>query len=353
MKATTEWLASINLSQAMRWEYELKSFPRLTGRSTRVVYTEYDLPRPTIEPHDVILDAHGTVWFSNFGELALGKMDPKSGKVTEYPIPELKKGFPTGMLDLEIGPDGDLWTALMFQGGIARFNPKTEGFRLYPIPAEWQSDSTQQTFVTPTGSHVDGKVWVKNSDGDHMLRLDAETGKYEDLGSFEDAKGRRIWGYAIPADSLNNLYMLNFSAADVGKIDAKSKRLTVYPTPNPGSRPRRGRTDAQDRIWFAEYGANAIGVLDTKTERIREWQLATPWNSPYDVVLDKNAEAWTAGMQTDRITRIDTNTNRITEYQLPHATNIRRVFIDNSTSPVTLWVGSNHGASIVKVEPLD
>src|SRR5581483_4960846 len=103
MKATTEWLASINLSQATRWEYELKTFPRLTGRSTRVIYTEYDLPRSTIEPHDVILDAQGMVWFSNFGELALGKMDPKTGKVTEYPIPELKKGFPTGMLDLEIG----------------------------------------------------------------------------------------------------------------------------------------------------------------------------------------------------------------------------------------------------------
>jgi hypothetical protein len=29
------------------------------------------------------------------------------------------------------------------------------------------------------------------------------------------------------------------------------------------------------------------------------------------------------------------------------------VFVDNSTSPVTFWTGSNHGASIVKVEPLD
>jgi len=27
--------------------------------------------------------------------------------------------------------------------------------------------------------------------------------------------------------------------------------------------------------------------------------------------------------------------------------------VDNTTSPVTFWVGSNHGASIVKVEPQD
>jgi virginiamycin B lyase len=29
------------------------------------------------------------------------------------------------------------------------------------------------------------------------------------------------------------------------------------------------------------------------------------------------------------------------------------MFVDNSTTPVTFWVGSNHGASIVRIEPLD
>ena len=32
---------------------------------------------------------------------------------------------------------------------------------------------------------------------------------------------------------------------------------------------------------------------------------------------------------------------------------IRRVFVDDKSNPGTLWVGSNHGASIVKVEPLN
>jgi virginiamycin B lyase len=29
------------------------------------------------------------------------------------------------------------------------------------------------------------------------------------------------------------------------------------------------------------------------------------------------------------------------------------VFVYNNTTPVTFWVGSNHGASIVKIEPLE
>src|SRR5204863_723804 len=105
-RALAEFLSGVNLNGRASWPYELKTLPRPTGRSTRVVITEYDLPRATIQPHDVIVDS-GMVWFAEFGEQFLGKMDPKTGKVTEYPIPELKKGFPTGTLDLESGADGN------------------------------------------------------------------------------------------------------------------------------------------------------------------------------------------------------------------------------------------------------
>ena len=77
------------------------------------------------------------------------------------------------------------------------------------------------------------------------------------------------------------------------------------------------------------------------------------WSSPYDVMIDKNDEAWTGSMITDQVTRVDTKTGQSVDYLLPRTTNIRRVYVDNSTTPVTFWVGSNHGASIVKLEPLD
>ena len=67
-------------------------------------------------------------------------------------------------------------------------------------------------------------------------------------------------------------------------------------------------------------------------------------------MIDKNDEAWTGSMITDRITRLDTKSGQFNEYLLPRSTNIRRVFTDNSTNPPSLWVGSNHGASIVKIE---
>ena len=55
----------------------------------------------------------------------------------------------------------------------------------------------------------------------------------------------------------------------------------------------------------------------------------------------------------DRVARLNPRTGQFVEYLLPRSTNIRRVFVDNSTSPVTFWTGSNHGASIIKLEPLE
>lgn len=127
----------------------------------------------------------------------------------------------------------------------------------------------------------------------------------------------------------------------------------LIPTPTPRSRPRRGRMDAQDRLWFAEFNGGKIGMFDTRTEKFQEWSVPTPYTAPYDVVLDKHGEVWGAGMETDRIMRMDPKTGTFTEYLLPRQTNIRRVFVDNSTTPVTFWVGNNESASIVKVEPLD
>jgi streptogramin lyase len=350
------YLATVNLSSASNWEYSLKTLPRPTGRSTHVVITEYDLPRKTIMPHDVIVDEHGTAWYSDFGEQYFGKLDPKTGKVTEWPVPKPKPNFPEGMLDLEEAPDGTMWLGIMSQAGLARFDPKTEKFRIYSAPEVMNDDGTPKAGVrmreVTTKYAVDGKVWSTEDNGE-ISRFDVNTGAYE---RFEALKGTAFapYGiYGIAADSRNNLYFAEISHGHIGRIDAKTKEVSFYTIPSPNSRPRRIEMDSQDRLWFAEYGGNKIGLFDTKTEKFTEWTMPTPWTWPYYVTQDKNGELWTGGMNTDRVVRLDPKTGEIVEYLMPKDTNIRRVFVDNSTTPVTFWTGSNHGASIVKVEPLD
>jgi len=354
-QALAEFLSGVNLNGRPSWPYELRTLPRPTGRSTRVVITEYDLPRPTIQPHDVIVDPDGVAWYCNFGEQTLGKLDPRTGRVTEYRVPELKPGFPTGALSVRFDRDSNLWLGMMFQGGIAKFDRKTATFSTWSLPPDVNKDMTQVNMTSPLHSRVDGKVWTNNNGFAAVHRLDLATGKFETWEPFREsaARGRNHNIYDVIADSKNNAYFTDFLNEHIGRIDAKTGVLTLYTIPTPRSAPRRGQMDAQDRLWFGEYRGNKIGMFDTRAERFAEWTAPRPWSQPYDVTLDKNGEAWTGSMLDDRVLRLDPKTGVFTEYLLPRSTNIRRVFVDSSTTPVTFWVGSNHGASVIKLEPLD
>jgi virginiamycin B lyase len=351
-RGAAEYLASINLSSRSQWNFELKTLPRPTGAATRVIYTEYDLPRETISPHDVIVDSRGMVWYSSFGEQNLGRLDPRTGKVTEFPIEEHKPGFPTGLLGLRSDRDGNLWLGNMYQATIAKFDRNTETFKFWPLQGDENIDAAQINMVSPQSSDVDGKVWAQNNGFAGVHRLDVATGKIETWEPFKGVPGPHNIYDVIP-DSRNNVYFTDFRQRHIGRIDAKSGEIKLYEIPTPNSAPRRGTMDARDRLWFGEYRGDRIGMLDTRTGQFKEWPVSPRWSAPYDVITDKNEEAWTGSMLSDQVTRLNTRTGEAINYLLPRTTNIRRVYVDNSTAPVTFWAGSNHGASIVKVEPLE
>jgi virginiamycin B lyase len=344
-----EYLATLNLSGGNGLTYPLKTEPRPTGAATHVVYTTYDLPKPTRQPHDVIVDSQGIVWYASFGEQILGKLDPRTGKVTEYEIPTLKPGAPMGILGMRFDHDENPWLAMQFQAGIAKFDRKTETFQTWSLPPELNGPHVQVNQVSPERAYIDGKVWLQDAGTYTVMRLDIATGKFE---LFEPYKIPRPNVYDVIPDSRNNGYFLTMGAEEVGRIDAKTGQMQIFKTPTKGSGPRRGMMDDQDRLWFGENRSDKIGMFDTKTQSFHEWA-PTPGGWPYDVTIDKNGEVWSGGEYNDRIVRLDPKTGSFTEYLMPGHTNVRRVWVDNKTTPVTFWVGSNHTASIVKLEPLE
>ena len=221
-----QYLSTINLSSSSTWSYPLKTFPRPEGKDTQVIVTEYDLPRAVIEPHDVIVDSQGMAWYSNFGEQNIGRLDPKTAKVTEFPVPILKPGFPTGNLGLQFDEDGAIWLAAMNQGGIAKFDTKTEKFRTWTLPPEWNNAATQVNMVHPERSSVDGKVWLENHGYTMILRMDLASGTFEPFepfkGAFEKGEVHNI--YDVVPDSKNNAYFTDFEQGQIGRVDAKPGR---------------------------------------------------------------------------------------------------------------------------------
>jgi streptogramin lyase len=343
-----QYLSSINLSSTDHWKYPLKTHSRPSGKATQVIYTEYDLPQRTRQPHDVIVDSEGMAWYASFGEQILGKLDPRTGEVTEYPIPRLKQGSPTGILALRFDRDENLWMGMQFQGGIAKFDKKTGKFQTWSLPPELNGDHVQINQVSPEHAHVDGKVWLQDAGTYTVLRLDLKTGKFEVFAPYAIPRPNI---YDVISDPQNNVYFTVLGAAHIGRIDAQTGKIKLFQTPTAGSGPRRGMLDQTGRLWFGENRADRIGMFDTKTEQFKEWRAPTPGSWPYDVTADRNGDVWSGGEFTDTVQRLDPKTGEFIEYLLPRFTNIRRVFVDNRTAPVTFWVGNNHGASIVKVEP--
>jgi virginiamycin B lyase len=345
-----QYLSTVNLSSGPSWNYDFKTHPRPSGKATRVIYTEYDLPQKTRQPHDVIVDSQGMAWYASFGEQILGKLDPKTGKITEYQLPRLKPGSPTGSLALRFDEDENLWLGMQFQGGVAKFDRKTEKFQTWSLPPELNGDYVQINQVSPEHSRVDGKIWLQDAGTYTVLRLDPKSGKFEVFTPFAIPRPNI---YDVISDAQNNAYFTVFGGTQIGRIDAKTGKVDLYPTPTAGSAPRRGMIDRQGRLWFGENRGDRIGMFDTRTQKFQEWPAPTTGSWPYDVTADKNGDAWSGEEFTDTVQRLNPRTGEFTEYLLPKFTNVRRVFVDNSTTLVTFWVGNNHGASVVKLEPLE
>jgi streptogramin lyase len=343
------YLSTLNLSSADTWKFAFQPHARPRGKATQVIYTEYDLPQKTRQPHDVVVDSSGMAWYASFGEQILGKLDPRTGKITEYTLPRLKAGLPTGSLALRFDKDENLWLGMQFQGGIAKFDRRTEKFQTWSLPPELNGDYVQINQVSPEHADVDGKVWLQDAGTYTVLRLDLKSGKFEVFAPFAIPRPNI---YDVISDAQNNVWFTVFGGEQIGRIDAKTGKIALYKTPTAGSAPRRGMMDAQGHFWFGENRGDRIGMFDTRTEKFTEWKPPTPGTWPYDVTADKNGEVWSGGEFSDTIERLDPKSGAFIEYLLPLFTNVRRVFVDNSTTPVTFWVGNNHGASIVKLEPL-
>lgn len=351
-KAAAQYLERVSLNNPDSEQIEFKPQPRPKGRATHVIITQYDLPRPNAMPHDVVIHSNGHAWYSDFGSQFVGELDPATGQVHEYAIPVVREEQPRGGLDIDLDHDGNAWLGMMFQAGIAKIDTKTKQVTVYPYPKEWLGPNTQVSMVSPQNSHVDGKVWSNNQETREYYRLDLATGRFENTGQAVDPSGRHISAYGMPTDRQNNLYLLEFGGTSIGMRNAKTLEVTIWRTPTPGSKPRRGRIDEQNRLWFAEYH-HGIAMFDPQTKVIKEWVTPTAWDNPYAVYPTRNGEVWTGSMHTDLVTRLNTKDDSFVQYLLPKNTNIRRVFVtENGPRPV-FWAGSNHGASIVRVEPLD
>jgi streptogramin lyase len=351
-----KFLSSVNLSAADTFQFPLKTLPRPKGKATQVIYTTYDLPRPDASPHDEVFDAQGNLWYSDFNSQFIGKLDPKTGKVVEYPVPQSRLGqIAQGGLQIDIDKEGRIYYGNMSQMQIVRLDPKTGKMETFksPVPESELGDA-HLTMIDPAFQQVDGKIWINvayaTGEAGGTWHIDLATNTWTRVTYPEGSP--RAQAYDVVADSKNNVYGMNMNNDKIWMTDAKTLKTVWYDFPTKGGGCRRGHIDSQDRVWCGAFNRNSMAMFDPETKKVTEWKNPTEWTRPYDAQFDDKTYLWGAGMDNDLAIRMNTKTGEFTEYLLPHETNVRHVEVQKSGPLSSMWLGDQHGGTIVRVEPL-
>ena len=345
-----KWLAKVRGPASV--DDPLLVFPPPRGASTRVIVTEYEVPRLFLTGHDVAGDSGGNIWYSSHMTNHIGKLDPRTGIVTEYEIP-LTPGSMPGTHRVQVDKKGIVWLSENWSHNLTSLDPETGKFNQVHI---------DRVDVLPNSPGIgnmelapDGFVWSNmNGSPGGVKKIDPKTGKVVEQFPFEGASydslisaDGNFWAGGSPGGPNGNY-------AEI--LDIRTGKMLQLSTGAHQSAPKRGGFDLYDNAWFG--GTNGTLVeLDAKARQLREYWPPTPYNPYsdfYDAMPDKHAEVWAGEMHGRDVVRFDPRTERWRVYEMPEPfAHDRRTWIDNSTDPVSVWYIDSSGGYIVRIQPLE
>ena len=343
-----EYLATVNLSGGKTtWPYELKMLPRPKGKATRVIITQWDMPRRDTVAHDATVDSKGNFWFTDETRQWVGRLDPKTSVIKEWPVPAVKPDSLSGTRDIVTDKDDNVWFPVRVDGGaslVSKFEPATEKLTMV--------DGSFGQFV---GLGGDGNIWTGTN---IFYRLNTQTMKVDRTWDWRKSPnmpaGARMACYQIAADSKGNPWCTGYFGSFIINVNAETGEAHFWPTPTPNAMPRRNRMDSQDRYWFAEYTADKVGMFDTKTEKFQEWPLPNKYTTPYAASFpDKNGFVYASSNMTERVSRLDPKTGDVVEYLMPTDFDSKKITPVSTASGVAVFMANTRNARIIRIEPLD
>lgn len=368
--------------------------PRPSGDATQVVITEYDLPRPDMPgylqvhngsdwsegtptryygrgPHDVVVDADGMAWIADdtIPERSLAKLDPRTGKVTEYKLPDQKNGSAVSTHTLMMDEKSNtVWTNNGNDDEFLSLDPRTGTFTRWPRQASIKFDVGGTLTVD-----LEGNPWAPSGDG--AIKLDVKTGRYSEYPAPTPGLGT----YGIATDGRSNVWYSSPGGDRVVKVDNRtgdSTEIVVGPrrdlpfiTPfdleaytklrqgaNVGTPqmkgPRRGGGDTQGNyVWFGEFQGNSLLRVDIRDNSTKEYPMPVPYSNPYAAVVDKNHNVWINILSADRVSRFNPSTEKFTEYSMPtRGTEVRHIGVDNRPAVPEIWICYDRPNKIARLQ---
>ena len=340
-----QWLTRVRGPNAQ--DGPVRVFPRPRGPSTRVVVTEYDLPREHLALHDAAIDNEGQIWYTSHKTRYVGRLDPKTGITTEYTLP-LTPGVMPGSHHAKVDQDGIVWISENWAHQLSRLDPQTR--EVSQVRIESSTPLNAPSFGNFTIDQ-DGYLWDAREN--RVTRRDPLTGRilkewplqttnsYDNLISYDG----KFWAGSGPAQWGNTVEMLEIETGKWLNLNSGSRMMTA----------KRGGFDPFGDAWFGGGGGSLIRI-NAKAGRVDEYfpPIAPhPYTDFYEAMPDTNGEVWAGVLHGRQMLRLDPKTERWLVYQMPEpfAYN-RRTVIDPSTNPVTVWY-VDYNNYLVRVQPLD
>jgi len=251
-------------------------------------FQEYASPTPKSVPHNPWVARNGQVWFSELKGRKLAVIDPETGKLTEYPVPE-KAGIHTVREDSQ----GNIWTS----GNVTRFNPQTQKFTVFGTPSTYDvaldaqdnawgaSDAAKPGLFKVDAKTGEIKMYpVADMDFVRGIEVDAQQNVWfgdvtnHRLGKF-DPKTEKITYFQPPTSNFGpygividkktgDLWVADFLGANIDRFNPSTGKFTEYPFPDRKQMDRFFAMDAQGRVWFTDFTNGRIGVLETDDMKI-------------------------------------------------------------------------------------
>jgi virginiamycin B lyase len=254
----------------------------------------------------------GSIWFT--GQLAgvLGRIDPATGEIREFPLKTPHPG-PHGLAE---DRDGRIWFTANNAGYIGRLDPKTGDVAEFPLPDPRARDPHTPVFDQR------GRLWFTVQQANMVGRLDPATGKIE----LREAPTPRARPYGIKITSQGVPVFVEFGTNKIATMDPETMAIQERTLPDRAARPRRLALGPGDEVWYADYARGYLGRLDLATGAVKEWPSPSgPKSEPYGMAFTHGAVWYSESFaKPNTLVRFDPKTERFQSWALPGGGDIVR-----------------------------
>jgi virginiamycin B lyase len=284
-----------------------RALPRPADVGTlNVNIQEWAVPTKGGHPHDPAVGPDDALWFTEQMANKLGRLDPKTGAIQEYPLATDKNSGPHGLV---ADKDGNIWFTANFGGYIGKLDPRTGKVTEYKMPLEKADDPHTAAF------DKQGILWFTVQGGNMVGRLDPQTGKI----ALKEVPTDSALPYGIQINSKGMPVFCELGTHKMASIDPKTLSIREYSLPDE-VRPRRLAIAADDTVYFTDFKSGHLGTLNLATGAVKLFPSPGGAESnPYGITITPDGMVWysESGVHPNTIIRFDPKTQTFARANIP------------------------------------